>query len=175
MHTLELPARDRELHTWAAAGLANTCWASYLDQASGLGPDEMRMKAWKPAAEGRWMKHVARWEKEGRSGGVPPGVGDPRREEKAKRRDYGQQKGTYLLRPEVCRFPESWSCPGCNIFVKAIESFYLLWRTTGDEKWRERGWAVFQSIEKHAKTPHGYASLNQVDVVPPPLIDSMPR
>ena len=33
-----------------------------------------------------------------------------------------------------------------------MESFYYMWRTTGDEVWRERGWAVFRAIEKEAKT-----------------------
>ena len=33
-----------------------------------------------------------------------------------------------------------------------MESFYVLWKVTGDEVWRERVWAVFEAIEKHAKT-----------------------
>ncbi len=56
-----------------------------------------------------------------------------------------------------------------------MESFYLLWRTTGDEAWRERGWAVFQAIEKEAKTGSGYASLQSVFVSPAQKKDEMPR
>ncbi|KAF9466050.1 glycoside hydrolase [Collybia nuda] len=155
VHTLELSAGDRELHLWAAEGLAYTCWVSYADQASGLGPDEMRMKAWKPLAEGRWMVHVERWKEEGRPGGIPPGLAEGKMKI-AGERDYNSQKSAYLLRPE------------------AIESFYLMWRTTGDKKWRDRGWAVFEAIEKHARTPYGYAAVGHVDMVPPPLMDSMP-
>ena len=56
-----------------------------------------------------------------------------------------------------------------------MESFYLMWRTTGDEVWRERGWAVFQAIEREAKTKSGYASLLNVEKSPATLKDEMPR
>jgi Glycosyl hydrolase family 47 len=41
-----LNGTDRELHAWAAEGLAETCWATYADTPTGLGPDEVSMKAW---------------------------------------------------------------------------------------------------------------------------------
>ena len=56
-----------------------------------------------------------------------------------------------------------------------MESFYVLWRTTGDEVWRERGWKVFEAIEKHTKTASGYASLNSVYRLPAWQKDEMPR
>lgn len=58
---------------------------------------------------------------------------------------------------------------------QTIESLYILWRVTGDLKWRERGWRIFAAIETHAKTPTGYASLSAVDVLPARLYDDMPR
>ena len=59
--------------------------------------------------------------------------------------------------------------------MQTIESLYVLWKTTGDIKWRERGYEVFEAIERHARTPYGYANVDKVDVVPPPLGDDMPR
>lgn len=59
--------------------------------------------------------------------------------------------------------------------TQTVESFYLMWRTTGDEVWRERGWAVFQTIECEAKTKSGYASLLDVEHSPATLKDEMPR
>lgn len=56
-----------------------------------------------------------------------------------------------------------------------MESFFLLWKTTGDVKWRERGWAVFQALEKHARVQNGYASVHDVDEVPAVPNDDMPR
>jgi mannosyl-oligosaccharide alpha-1,2-mannosidase len=40
-----------------------------------------------------------------------------------------------------------------------VESLYLLWRTTGERRWREYAWRIFESIEKHTKTESGYASV----------------
>lgn len=40
-----------------------------------------------------------------------------------------------------------------------MESLYLLWRTTGENRWREYAWQIFKSIEKHTKTESGYASI----------------
>jgi len=151
----DLSLREKELHSWAAQGLAYTCWMSYADQATGLGPDEMKMDRWADNAEGRWMTHVEQWEKEGRLDGVPPGL---REVPPAKKEDweYVHQKSTYLLRPET------------------VESFYILWKTTGDERWREYGWSVFEAIEKHSRTQYGYASIWQVNTLPVQLKNEMP-
>ncbi|KAI0278976.1 glycoside hydrolase [Russula brevipes] len=60
-------------------------------------------------------------------------------------RDYSAQKPEYLLRPET------------------VESFYLLWRTTGDVVWRERGWAVFEAISNVTRVEGGgFASIENV-------------
>jgi len=56
-----------------------------------------------------------------------------------------------------------------------VESLFVLWRTTGDETWRERGYEIFLAIEKVAKTKLGYASVNGVDAEIPQLMDDMPR
>ncbi|RPD52651.1 seven-hairpin glycosidase [Lentinus tigrinus ALCF2SS1-7] len=151
-HTLPLAPRTRQLHQWAAQGLAYTCWITYADSETGLGPDEMAMK---PGT--KWLDAVDAWERKGRPGGVPPGLAEvpPVRGQQAQK-DYVEMKTGYLLRPET------------------VESFYLMWRTTGDEAWRERGWAVFQAIEKEARTESGYASLSSVTSSPAPKKDEMP-
>lgn len=59
--------------------------------------------------------------------------------------------------------------------TQTVESFYLLWRTTGDEVWRERGWSVFESIERETKTHSGYASVLNVEESPAAKKDEMPR
>jgi hypothetical protein len=52
---------------------------------------------------------------------------------------------------------------------------YILWRVTGNTKWRERGWKIFQSIEKETKTLTGYTSLKSVEKSPAAKGDDMPR
>lgn len=50
-----------------------------------------------------------------------------------------------------------------------------MWKTTGDVRWRDRGWTIFKAIEKETKTASGYASINVVDTSPSPMRDEMPR
>jgi hypothetical protein len=38
-----------------------------------------------------------------------------------------------------------------------------MWTTTGDVKWRERGYGIFQAIEKYARTRFGYTSTTFVE------------
>ncbi|KAK0467187.1 glycoside hydrolase family 47 protein [Desarmillaria tabescens] len=157
----------KELHMWAAEGLAQTCWLTYADMRTGLGPDETHMRASVHSVLGEghlWMDSMDRWKQSG-ARGIPPGVGDKPpviyTEQQRLRggpggRDYAIKKPGYLLRPET------------------IESLYIMWRVTGDAKWRERGWRIFEAIERHTKTPYGYASIKSVEVVPPPKDDDMP-
>ncbi|KAF5383589.1 hypothetical protein D9615_003579 [Tricholomella constricta] len=166
----------RKIHLWAAEGLAQACWLTYADQPTGLGPDEVVMKTseskkvwdaqtsqWRARTRGLlWMDAMEIWKKSG-SRGAPPGLEDKKpityeKEGRGRRsdRDYALRKPGHLLRPET------------------VESLYILWRATGDLKWRERGRQIFQAIEKEAKTPSGYASLRSVDVSPAPLDDNMP-
>ncbi|KAL0570546.1 hypothetical protein V5O48_011413 [Marasmius crinis-equi] len=177
--TLDFDDETRDLHAWAAEGLAYTCWLSYADQKTGLGPDEMDMKfvpeplitATDTMTEdegshveapppkrpnGLWIDLVEQWKKEGKPYRRPPGLREVPPEFRPGRRGYSNRKSSYLLRPET------------------VESFYILWRTTGDERWRDRGWAVFQAIEKYAKTESGYASISTVDSGDPILKDEQP-
>ena len=87
--------RERERHMWAAQGLAQTCWLTYADAETGLGPDEVRFTA----GGRRWLEVVEEWEQGGRVGEVPPGLRQvaPERVE----RDYRATKPGYFLRPEV--------------------------------------------------------------------------
>ncbi|KAG5636779.1 hypothetical protein H0H81_006893 [Sphagnurus paluster] len=164
----------KKLHLWAAEGLAQTCWLTYADQETGLGPDEVvmttpepkkvwdaRLGVWRVQRQDLlWIDAMKKWKKSG-SRGVPPGLHDTKpisyeRDGSKIRKDYALRKTEYLLRPET------------------VESLYILWRVTGDLRWRERGRQIFHAIEKEAKTPSGYASLRSVVVSPAPLNDDMP-
>ncbi|KAI8922359.1 glycoside hydrolase [Powellomyces hirtus] len=66
------------------------------------------------------------------------------------------QDGHNLLRPET------------------IESFFVLYRVTGNPIWRERGWEMFQGFERWCRVEEGgYTSLNNVRVKPPTPRDKM--
>ncbi|KAF5377756.1 hypothetical protein D9757_008068 [Collybiopsis confluens] len=136
-HTLDLSPSEKEIHSFAAEGLGYSCWLTYADTRSGLGPDVMSMETFQPnITEGLWLPRLEKWKEQGRRG-RPPGLREP---------------------------------------GPAVESFYILWRTTGNLAWRERGWSVFESIQKHAKTQLGYASVLDVDSSSEkiPVKDEMP-
>jgi mannosyl-oligosaccharide alpha-1,2-mannosidase len=167
-------------HMYAAEGLAHTCWITYADQASGLGrtwtfrsttihaialtspthllsqsADVMHFPS--PSnMTGRWITAYERWE-HGGSMGDPPGVGQTTPVRAGEKTEYNVRSAKYLLRPET------------------VESFFMLWKITGDVRWRERGWAVFEAIERAAKVAGGYASLSDVRKENPVPMNEMPR
>jgi hypothetical protein len=57
---------------------------------------------------------------------------------------------------------------------ETVESIFIAFRLTGDPKYRDYGWAIFQAIEKHCRIPTGgYASVINVDQVPVEYDDKM--
>eukprot|EP00211_Chloroparvula_japonica_P001765 CAMPEP_0119118784 /NCGR_PEP_ID=MMETSP1310-20130426/545_1 /TAXON_ID=464262 /ORGANISM="Genus nov. species nov., Strain RCC2339" /LENGTH=591 /DNA_ID=CAMNT_0007108175 /DNA_START=149 /DNA_END=1924 /DNA_ORIENTATION=+ len=56
----------------------------------------------------------------------------------------GNRATHYLLRPET------------------VESFFVLWRLTGDQQYRDWGWEVFQAIERYCRLPDGYSGIRDV-------------
>ena len=58
---------------------------------------------------------------------------------------------------------------------ETVESLFYMWRITGDEKYREWGWRMFESFIKYTGTPDGlaFSSIGNVNEVPPPLRDNM--
>lgn len=95
--SLDLTPEEKELHQWAAEGLAYTCYVSYADQNTGLGPDLMTM----PYNGKRWVDEVNKWKNEGRLGKAP-GTTEPPPERDPVLRDYSATDSKYLLRPEAC-------------------------------------------------------------------------
>jgi endoplasmic reticulum Man9GlcNAc2 1,2-alpha-mannosidase len=57
---------------------------------------------------------------------------------------------------------------------ETVESLFIAFRLTGDPIWREYGWAIFQSIEKHCRVgTGGYAAILNVDAVESEKEDKM--
>ncbi|CAM6058738.1 unnamed protein product [Sphagnum tenellum] len=45
---------------------------------------------------------------------------------------------------------------------ETVESLMYMWRKTGDSKYRDWGWDIFQAFEKQSRTPTGYVGLRNV-------------
>lgn len=109
----------KDIHLWAAEGLAQTCFLTYADQQSHLGPEEVVMyhtpdhkKPYERVVGSLWFETLESWRKSG-SRGLPPGLAQKApviydKQEGLKgllkgkpSRDYVIRKTEYLLRPEV--------------------------------------------------------------------------
>ena len=61
----------------------------------------------------------------------------------------------YILRPE------------------AIESVFVMYRLTGDNSWRQKGWQMFKAIEKHTRTAIANSGIEDVMSEKPEFTDVM--
>jgi mannosyl-oligosaccharide alpha-1,2-mannosidase len=61
----------------------------------------------------------------------------------------------YLLRPE------------------AIESVFYMFRITGDNYWREKGWEMFQAVSKYTRTEIAHSAINDVTLEKSKMRDTM--
>ena len=57
---------------------------------------------------------------------------------------------------------------------ETIESLFIAYRLTGDDRYREHGWKIFQSIEKYCRLESGgYASILNVEDIDSGKTDKM--
>ncbi|TMW68377.1 hypothetical protein Poli38472_005845 [Pythium oligandrum] len=78
------------------------------------------------------------------------------------------------LSPDLVTFPKMRvSDPKYRLRPETVESLFYMYRVTKDEKYRRRGWEIFQSLEKHAKTEYGYGAIVDVTTLPAVVEDKM--
>merc|ERR1719468_281804 len=73
------------------------------------------------------------------------------------------------LGPEAFRFTEAVEARAMKaneryyiLRPETIESYFIMWRLTHDQKYRDWGWEAVQALEKHCKSPGGYSGLKNV-------------
>eukprot|EP01137_Pigoraptor_chileana_P022435 Opistho-2@6966 len=74
--------------------------------------------------------------------------------------------------PEAMRFnPNTYTfTDGNNQYIlrpETAESYFVLYRLTRDQKYRDWGWEMVQAIEKHCRAAAGYAGLSNVQSAHP--------
>eukprot|EP00033_Pygsuia_biforma_P001269 GCRY01001435.1.p1 GENE.GCRY01001435.1~~GCRY01001435.1.p1 ORF type:complete len:550 (-),score=66.80 GCRY01001435.1:167-1816(-) len=74
---------------------------------------------------------------------TPSGLG-PEISEFGNDDDFTTMAPHYILRPET------------------VESIFVLYRLTGDEMYIDMGWAIFEALQEHCRTPTAYAGLKSV-------------
>ncbi|KAJ6189538.1 hypothetical protein N7519_004446 [Penicillium mononematosum] len=67
------------------------------------------------------------------------------------------------------------SIPSPNYYLRpeAIESVFIMYRLTGDESWRRKGWQMFEAVSKYTRTELGNAAIHDVTAQKPIHKDTM--
>ena len=74
------------------------------------------------------------------------------------------------------RLPPGYTKIGYRKYIlrpEAIESVFYLYRITGDTYWRDRGWEMFTSIDRHTRTLYGNSAIDDMTKSAPELSDQM--
>lgn len=87
---------------------------------------------------------------------------------------YSRQQ--YGLSPEKVRMSDFQAYDGGSSYYiqrpEAVESMFYMWRLTKEQKYRDWGWEVAQSIEKHCHVDNGYSGINNINSSPVNLNDN---
>ena len=76
------------------------------------------------------------------------------------------------LSPEICYF-NTFEGSTADLYVKeadrhnllrpeTVESLYYMYKITGEKKYQDYGWKIFESFEKYTKVENGYTSIGDV-------------
>ncbi|KAK8035384.1 mannosyl-oligosaccharide alpha-1-2-mannosidase [Apiospora rasikravindrae] len=156
---------ERPADMETAKQLTDGCVWSYFATPSGIGPEIFTFIPCDPDPakdDCKWSQQ--RWIDAGKQywyGNLEPGevldksITDTYKERKLPEGMVEVNDRRYILRPE------------------AIESVFLMYRMTGDKKWADKAWKMFQAVEKHTRTRTAAAALNDVTLTSPPQVDSM--
>ena len=153
-----------------ARRLIDGCVWAYNAMPSGLMPETFHMIACQVGAGEPATPEKCRWTEEKWYEGINrkhPAMGEPesltaveRGKKLAEQRrifpgftDHGDNR--YILRPE------------------AIESVFIMYRITGDVRYQDIAWKMFQSIEQATRTPIAHAAIHDVRVATPTKSDRM--
>ena len=71
--------------------------------------------------------------------------------------------------PEFVRFNDGGMSNGVDYYIlrpETVETMFYMWRLTGDQKWRDHGWQIYEAIEQNCKVPEergtGYSPILNV-------------
>ncbi|KAF4309899.1 putative endoplasmic reticulum mannosyl-oligosaccharide -alpha-mannosidase protein [Botryosphaeria dothidea] len=131
-----------------ARELMKTCWGMYKVAATGLAPEITYFKVDDPPRM---------WEDYAEQITTPADLDDSEDADWKSDYDIKPADRHNLQRPET------------------VESLFYMWRITGENKYREWGWEMFQAFVKHTlvEDGSGFTSINDVTRIPAPSRDNM--
>ncbi|KAI4867755.1 glycoside hydrolase family 47 protein [Hypoxylon rubiginosum] len=156
---------DRSSDLDVAEQLTDGCVWSYNATISGIGPEIFHFIPCDPDV----AKDDCQWSEERWSGAL--------------RKYWGQNtKGDELSDEHVQNILETRRLPPGMVEVddrryilrpEAIESVFYMWRMTGNTKFMDQAWAMFEAVEKWTRSKYASAALDDVTLERPTQVDSM--
>jgi mannosyl-oligosaccharide alpha-1,2-mannosidase len=98
---------------------------------------------------------------------------DPEVAQLALDRQQATQAQKKISRP--ASFLHSWMDTRYILRPEAIESVFYMYRITGDPVWQDKGWQMWESIERVSWTELAYSAITNVNDVNSTQADSMER
>ncbi|KAF9927803.1 hypothetical protein BGZ75_006467 [Mortierella antarctica] len=76
--------------------------------------------------------------------------------------DLGQKSGTFVAKPDTF-YSRSISNKSYILRPETLESLWILYRLTGEKKYQDQAWEIFQALEKSCRTKIAYSGLRDVN------------
>ncbi|KAI0834183.1 glycoside hydrolase family 47 protein [Hypoxylon sp. FL0890] len=156
---------ERPSDLGVAAQLTEGCVWSYNQTVSGIGPEIFHFIPCDPDvakddcqwSEERWIESLRKYWGQNTEGDAlsDEQVASIINMRRLPRGMIDVDDRRYILRPE------------------AIESVFMMYRLTGDSKYMDKAWAMFQAIEKWTRSKYASAALDDVTASRPKQVDSM--
>ncbi|KAI0396164.1 glycoside hydrolase family 47 protein [Xylariaceae sp. FL0594] len=157
---------DRPFDLKVAEELTDGCVWAYASLPSGIAPE---IFYYIPCSKAKEDEDDCRWS-------------DKRWYDEVKKYWAAGEEADTMTDDKVAEIVESQQLPQGMIDVydrryqlrpEAIESVFYMYRLTGDAKWMDKAWDMFQAIEKHTRTAYAAAALRDVTMTKPEQVDSM--
>ncbi|KAF9570303.1 hypothetical protein EC968_002022 [Mortierella alpina] len=76
--------------------------------------------------------------------------------------ELGQKSGTFVAKPDTF-YSRSISNKAYILRPETLESLWILYRLTGEKKYQDQAWEIFQALEKSCRTKIAYSGLRDVN------------
>lgn len=139
-----------------AEKLTNGCVWAYESKIHGVAPELFRLVPCNNSTN-----PTCQWSEEAWHAGIPSLPSDAAAAQK--------KIMNFRLAPGFASYPDAKYI----LRPEAIESVFMMYRITGDPAWMEKGWRMFQSIEKITRTSIANSAIDDVTKPKPRKLDSM--
>ena len=154
---------DHEEHMNMARKLVDGCIWAYESMPSGIMPEVFHMVACEMNSDCNWDENVWRKAVVDRAKSIKKQGADAEPKFPTDEALFNYTMAKKHLKPGFVDIHD----PRYLLRPEAIESVFIHYRLTGNTDLMESAWRIFENIEKHTRTEHGHAVIDDVTVASP--------